>query len=184
MQCRLFRRLLKNGRRDAKGSVAIEFALIAPIFFLLLFGIIETTLSWFATMMLENAMKDTARLIRTGQAQNSNMTQQQFRAALCNEVSIILSCDETRLYIDVRSFSNFSSAAFPAPIEDDGTLNPDLDSYNLGGSTQATGVNTIVLARAFYRWTMFTPLIGQFFANLPNNERLLSASVAFRNEPF
>ena len=184
MMRRLFRTLVKDGKRNTKGSVAVEFALIAPIFFLLLFAILETSLAWFGGMVLENGMKQTARLIRTGQAQNSNMTQQQFRDALCAQISVVLSCDPDKLYIDVRSYSSFAGAAFPNPINDDGTLNPNLNTYSLGGSTQASGVDTIVLARAFYTWQMFTPLIGRFYANMPNNVRLLSSSVAFRNEPF
>src|SRR5262245_18866068 len=97
-------RKLKEGRRNTSGSVAIEFALIAPIFFLLLFGIIEATLALFANMVLENATKETARLIRTGQAQNSKMSQAQFRQAVCDRISIVMSCDADKLYIDIRSF--------------------------------------------------------------------------------
>lgn len=184
MRARFLRNLVKEGKRNTRGSVAIEFALIAPIFFLLLFSIIEITLSWFAGMLLENGMKSTARLIRTGQAQNANMTQQQFRDALCNYVNIVMSCDPSQLYIDVRSFSNFATASYPQPINSDGTINAALNTYSLGGSTQATGVNTIILARAFYKWDLVTPLLGQFYANMNNNTRLISASVAFRNEPF
>src|ERR1700730_11975140 len=100
------RRLLQQWRkRRNSGSVAIEFALIAPVFFLLLFGILETTLALFASMILENGMKQTARLIRTGQAQTSSMTQDQFRTALCDQVNLVLSCDASRLYIDIRSFT-------------------------------------------------------------------------------
>jgi hypothetical protein len=38
--------------------------------------------------------------------------------------------------------------------------------------------------RAFYTWQLFTPLFGNYFANMANNQRLLSASVAFKNEPY
>ena len=61
-----FRRL---GKRGNSGSAAVEFALIAPVFFLLLFAIFETGMLFFADMTLENGVAVTARLIRTGQAQ-------------------------------------------------------------------------------------------------------------------
>jgi len=184
MMRRPFRTLVKDGNRNTSGSVAIEFALIAPIFLLLLFAIIETSLAWFGGMVLENGMKQTARLIRTGQAQNTAMTQNQFRDALCAYISVVLSCAPDRLYIDVRSYSNFAASAYPNPIAADGTMDPTMNSYNIGSSSQGGGGNTIVLARAFYAWPMFTPLLGQFYANMANNTHLLSSSVAFRNEPF
>src|SRR5262245_51986200 len=112
----------KCRKRSTSGSVAIEFALIAPIFFLLFFGILETALATFGNMILENGMKTVARLVRTGQAQNQSLTQTQFRQALCNQVSIVLSCDQTRLYIDVRAFSNFAGSGFPPPLDAQGNL--------------------------------------------------------------
>jgi Flp pilus assembly protein TadG len=171
------------GQRSTSGSVAVEFALIAPIFFLLLFAIIETTLALFAGMTLENGMKTVARMIRTGQVQAQNMTQAQFRQQLCNQINIVLSCDVQKLYIDVRAFGNFANSQFPAPIDANGNLNPNLNSYQVGNSSQVGG-NDIILVRALYTWPMFTPLLGQYYANMQNNTRLLTASAAFRNEPF
>ena len=56
-------------RRDERGSAAIEFAIIAPIFFFLMFVIAETALVFIAEQVMDNAVFETARLIRTGQAQ-------------------------------------------------------------------------------------------------------------------
>ena len=163
---------------------AVEFALIAPVFFLLLFGILETGLAVFASMVLENGVKTVARLIRTGQAASANMTQAQFRQALCNQINLVLSCDASVFYVDVRAFSSFGASGFPAPIDSNGNLNPNLNSYQMGVSSQIASANDIVLVRAFYTWQMFTPLLGRFYANMNNNTRLLSASAAFRNEPY
>jgi len=178
------RHLLIRGKRAKSGMAAVEFALIAPVFLLLLFAILETSLALFANMMLENGMKSVARLIRTGQVQGSNMTQAQFRQALCNQVNIVLSCDANKLYIDVRAYSSFAGSSFPPPIDANGNLNPNLNTWQPGTSSQLTNNNAIVLVRAFYTWQMFTPLIGHYYANMANNTRLLTASAAFRNEPF
>ena len=175
-----FRRL---GKRGNSGSAAVEFALIAPVFFLLLFAIFETGMLFFADMTLENGVATTARLIRTGQAQTSAMTQAQYRTALCNEISFLLSCNASQLYIDVRSFTNFNGANYPQALNN-GILNPNLNSWQPGGSSQVVGQNPIVLVRVFYEWPLFTPLFGAYFANMAGNVRLLSASRAFKNEPF
>lgn len=157
--------------------------MIAPVFLTLMFATFEVGLAFYADLVLSNGVSTAARLIRTGQAQNSNMSAAQFRTALCAKISYLLSCDASKLLIDVRSFSNFGSAAFPQALDAAGNVNPALNSYQTGGSGQAGG-NAIVLVRAFYKWKMNTPLLGAYFSNAQNNTRLLSTSVAFRNEPF
>jgi Flp pilus assembly protein TadG len=53
-------------RRDRSGSAAVEFAMIAAPFFLLLFAMIEVAAVFFTGTVLENAVLETARQIRTG----------------------------------------------------------------------------------------------------------------------
>jgi Flp pilus assembly protein TadG len=172
-----------RGRRARAGSAAIEFAMIAPLFFLMLFATLETGLAYFANMTLQNAVQQTARVIRTGQASKQNMTQAQFRQKVCDQVKVLLSCDGEKLYIDVRSFGSFGGAAYPAPLDAQQNMNGGLDSFDLGDSS-ANGGQAIVLFRAFYKWQLFTPMFGQYFANMSGNQRLLTASIAFRNEPY
>src|SRR5215467_11538747 len=85
-------------RRD-KGSAAIEFAMVAPVFFVLLMGTIEAGVIFFAQSSLQNAVNDAARLVRTGQTacyslDSSNncvtITADQFRSQVCGEVLLLL----------------------------------------------------------------------------------------------
>ena len=64
--CRILRRRLRADSR--KGSAAIEFAFVAPVFFVLLMGIFEAGIMFFAQAALQNAVTDLGRQIRTGQA--------------------------------------------------------------------------------------------------------------------
>src|ERR1700712_2889197 len=75
--------ILRRFRRNHRGSAAVEFALVAPIFFGLLFAIIELAMVFFAGQVLETATQDSARLIMTGQAQMSAFTQTQFKNLVC-----------------------------------------------------------------------------------------------------
>ena|ERR1700704_6285772 len=178
-------RIPNLGKRGTSGTAAIEFALIAPVFFLMLFAILETGMVFFAGQTLQHGVVQTARLIRTGQAANQNMTQAQFRTQLCNQVSFLLTCDPAKLYIDVRSYTNFAGSGYPQPLDAGSNIVPsNVNSYSTGGSSNVAGAQTIVLVRAFYTWQLFTPLFGNYFANMANNQRLLSASVAFKNEPY
>src|SRR6185503_11284922 len=86
-------RFLNRFRRAEKGVAAVEFAIIAIPFFLLLYAVIDTSLVYFATTTLENGIAAAGRQIKTGQAQKANMTQAQFRTLICNQISMLLKCD-------------------------------------------------------------------------------------------
>src|SRR5258707_11028519 len=101
------RSVLGRFRRNRRGSAAVEFALVAPVFFALLFAIIETAIIFFASQVLETVTQNSARMILTGQAQNQALTQQQFHdQVVCPAGSIALvlfSCSATGIYIDVKN---------------------------------------------------------------------------------
>ena len=59
------RKALRRFRRNRRGSAAVEFALVAPIFFALLFAIIETAIVFFAGQVLETGVQDSSRMIYT-----------------------------------------------------------------------------------------------------------------------
>jgi len=182
-----FRRLRRRLKADGiKGSAAIEFAMVAPVFFVLLMGTIEAGVIFFAQSALQNALNDTARLVRTGQSgcyttSGGNcvaMTQAQFRTRLCSEVSLLLSdCNGASLQFDVQAYpSGFSTASNSSPLVG-GTL-PTLTAFNVGNACD------VVLARAFYTWPVFTPGLRYFLANVGTSYHLLASAAAFRNEPY
>ena len=55
------RKALRRFRRNRRGSAAVEFALVAPVFFALLFAIIETAIVFFAGQVLETITQNSAR---------------------------------------------------------------------------------------------------------------------------
>ena len=59
-----------------------------------------------------------------------------------------------------------------------------MNQFEIGESGNISGGSSIVLVRGFYVWQLFTPVFSQYFANMAGNKRLLSSSVAFKNEPF
>ena len=179
-------RRLRRGLRDTRGTAAIEFAMIAPVFFLLMFASFETGMTYFANMTLENGVMEAARLVRTGQAQQSGMSASEFRTYLCDRVDMLLSCDADKLFIDVQAFSSFGGAGYQDEFDDNGDLNGNLNNFNTGQSSASAGAQDIVLVRAFYKWPLFSPGFAKYYSNMPNDEnyRLVSSSFAFRNEPY
>src|SRR4051794_21217023 len=100
------RKLLRRFRRNRRGSSAVEFALVAPMFIALMFAMLETASLFYATQMLEIGTQDTARLLFTNQAQGT-MNAQQFHDNLCPRVSVLMTC--ANLFVDVKVFSSFST---------------------------------------------------------------------------
>jgi Flp pilus assembly protein TadG len=169
-------RRVKRFRESRDGVTAIEFAFIAPVFFLLLFSIIESGLIYFAQSDLQQAVNSAGRLVRTGEAQSKNMTAADFRATVCSKLTVV-SCD-SNLEIDLTSYGSFSTASFGPPLKPDGTVDPNLNNFSPGISGQ------VVLLRGIYVWKIVTPLLTPFLSNMANDGHLIVASTAFRNEPF
>jgi Flp pilus assembly protein TadG len=162
-------------RRNRRGSAAVEFALVAPVFFALLFAIIETALMFFAGQVLETINQNSARMIFTGQAQTQAYTQSQFATYVCGQVPALFNC--SNIYIDVQSYNSFSSITINSQIDGGNNFVNNMQ-YNPGGACN------IVVVRLFYQWPLFVTGLGYNIANLTGSKRLLSATAAFRNEPY
>lgn len=158
------------------GSAIVEFAMIAPIFFLLLFAIMEVGIIFFAQSTLQHATEVVGRLIRTGQVQGQSLTQTQVRQIICNNAAPIIPCDGN-LYVDVEAFTNFSTVVFSPPLDANGNIIP-LNNFQPGTSC------SVVLVRSFYAWTVFTPTLTVFLRNMAGSKHLIYSASAFRNEPF
>lgn len=173
-------KLLRRFRRNRRGSAAVEFAMIATPFFALLFAIIETSLVFFGSQVLETGLQDSARLLYTHQAQDTNMTQAQFKADLCNRVSVLLTCSV--IDIDVKFYAAGTAITIVDPIAA-GAYDPSGFTYQ----TPPVGSTATVVARAFYRWPLYVTGLGYNIANIgrgtANSQRLLAATAAFRVEP-
>jgi Flp pilus assembly protein TadG len=174
------RRLLTRMRaRSRAGSAAIEFAMVAPVFFLFIFGTIESGIIYFAGTALQNATDDAARMVRTGQA--SGMTAAQFKSQICGEISGLIGAATctANLQIDIRQFSNFATASYPSVTNANGSLNTAAMTYP--ATLQPCEV---VLVRAFYPWSIISPRMQPLLQNMPNGQYLLAAAAAFRSEPY
>ncbi|PLX34390.1 MAG: pilus assembly protein [Hyphomicrobiales bacterium] len=172
-------RLIRRRRRgktfgdDQSGVTAVEFALIAPPFFALLLALFEVGLVFFSGSVLENAVNDAARLIRTGQAQQGNFSKSAFASAVCSKLAMF---DCGKLVVDVETFQNFSSVGISEPLDADGNLKTNFP-FNMGVG------GDVVLVRVFYEWKLIAPKLS-LMTNMGTGNRLLSTAQVFRNEPF
>jgi Flp pilus assembly protein TadG len=164
-------------RRDERGSAAIEFAIIAPVFFFLMFVIAETALIFIAEQVMDNAVFETARLVRTGQVQDNNMTQTDFKNAVCAGMSVFINCNSAAFYLEVKSYASFSAMQMNQPIDSsDNFIDPG--TYNFGQAS------TIEVVRAYYQWPTHNIFGALSLSNLANGKRLIGSFAAFKNEPY
>lgn len=168
-------RLAPKLRRDERGATLIEFSLLMLPFFILLFGIFEVGLVTWGGLELDNATSDAARLVRTGQAQGK-LDQAQLKQAVCDRVSVLFDCN-SKLRLDIRTFTSFGNMAAPTPLNAQGALESDF-AFDMGRSEE------IVLMSTFYEWPLLNIISSMSLSNMASGNRLLSASAAFRNEPF
>ena len=169
------RGLLRRLHDDRSGTTALEFAIIATPFFALMLAIIEVSLVFFVNFTLENAVDKASRMIRTGQVQEQGFSETQFKQTICDNTSAIFNC-MTGLKLDVAKYNDFSGVNIPDPLDADGEL-----KSNFGFDPGVAG--DVVIVRAFYEWDLIAQLPGGL-GNMPSGGRLLSATAAFRNEPF
>ena len=168
--------------RHERGAVAVEFGLLALPFFAVVFAIVETALVFFDGQILDSAVNDASRRLRTMQAQTAGETEADFRAAICAGLYGLFDCDDNdKLRIRVTEVSSFSSAVVTPPI----TCNADKTQCNwaLVQAYDAGSASSVVMVEAYYKWPTVVDMPGFNFANLPDGTRLLGAVRVFRNEP-
>jgi len=173
--------LLRRFGRCRAGVSAVEFALIAPAFMYLLIGILEMAMMFFTVTVVDGAVQDAGRQIRTGQAQLSGNTLATFQTQLCNSLGSVYDCNT--MTFDVKTFSTFSTVTIPTL-----TINEDGDLVDENGDVYVTeftagGAGQITVVRVIYSWDFFTPLIGELMGG-SDSSRLLFSTTVFRNEPY
>lgn len=174
----LWHKELQRFASDKRGLAAVEFAMIAIPFFLLIFGLLEVCVIFIMSSVLEHGASEAARSLRTGQFQQAGFDESRFKTDICDELFGLMSCD-SKLSLDVKTFDDFAGAGNPDPI-DPATGDLDTGSFMFSPGAQ----NQIVVVRVFYEWDLIIPVLSAPLANMSSDRRLLQATIAFRNEPF
>ncbi|CDX61861.1 pilus assembly protein [Mesorhizobium sp. M2C.T.Ca.TU.009.01.2.1] len=169
---------------DRRGSTAMEFAMLAIPFALLVFAILESCISFAGQEVMANITDDVARQLRTGQLQKTNVSEASVKQLICSRLEIIVAQDCPGLFVDLREYSSFADAA---------TAGFRIDGNNIvltqGGSDKTFTVSpglaeSINMLRVFYKWPVMTDLLAKQMQNFTDGTTLHFASVTWQNEPF
>ncbi len=176
--------------RDARGAVALEFALILPVLLTFFFGIIEVALSVFINSSIESAVFEASRFGVTG-GTTPGVTRQDRVLDIVGERTYGL-VDMDTVTVDTLVYDTFSDIGKPEPFVDananavydagetftdvngNGVWDADMGLAGLGGPSD------VVVYQLTYDWGIVTPLMRRVMGNSVE----MVSSVAVRNEPF
>ncbi|MNS95213.1 TadE-like protein [compost metagenome] len=168
------RRLL----RAREGSTAVEFAFVALPFFMLLFAILEIGLILVLDAVVETAVTDTGRLVRTGQAQMQAVSKEEMLKKFCSQMSVFAGDCPSRAFMDVRVVNSFSNPLDTADPMFSGALEPGKTLFEPGKSGDR------IMVRVWYEHPIITPFLAQALSKSGDGKVLLTTTMAFQNEPY
>ncbi len=182
-----FTRLRRVAQR---GSAAVEFALIAPLFLALVFSIAEAGWYYFVNTAVERANESAARLVRTGQAQTAKdsggvnvYSADAFYNEICSVVAPFGACDDT-LTVDVARFASFDAlASDTSSAVCRNSDNPTIKGAQFDASDYGAQ-NEIIRVRICFLYKPVSPILGLQLSTNKDGRAEIVASSIFRNEPF
>jgi Flp pilus assembly pilin Flp len=175
-------RTLRRWSRDERGVTAIEFAIVAPAFFMFVFGIIGVGLHFFTLSTLEHAVASAARTIRTGEAQTGGVTVGEFKQMVVDNGSGLI--NPSKLQIHVQSKSNWADLTPPKCLTADGKMRPPAGGGGDAVGQYAGSAGAVVLVTACYEWDIAKALGFLGFGNMEGGSSLIQAATTFRTEPY
>lgn len=148
--------------RLQRGATIVEFAIIAPVFILLMIGVIELSMVYFANLTMQHAVREGARYAVTGQnnLDPNTANQQRYQAVLQK--------------IKDSSMGMYDKVA------------PTVSVTNMsGGSNSGAGTfgnaGDIIVISLDCNWPMVTPMMAAFFSN---GKAHFVVSATMRNESY
>ena len=166
--------------RCRKGTVAIEFALVATPLFLIIGAILEIGIFLFIQFAVQTATDRAARLIRlntvgpvSATALTNQMSLEDFKAAVCTNLPLA-GC-AGNIHVAILNRPNlFANIVMPAVT----SVGPDSETFQPG----RPGDRGVLIVT--YDWSFFFPFMQDFFGNVPANPaiRRLHGVAVYRNE--
>ena len=175
-----------------EGATAIEFAVIAPVLFLVTFATIEMSLIMLTQGLMESATYNASRLGKTGYVPGGTTREEAIREMIGQRAGELIDIDD--IEISTRAYGSFSNISQPEPFTDsngNGYFDPSeiyVDSNGNGswdadmGAAGLGGAGDIVLYTITYPWQMMTPIMSDVIGN--NGQMELSVRAVIKNEPF
>lgn len=183
-----FPSLLRRLRRQQKGIAAVEFAMVGPLFFLVLMGSMDFGLQMYANLVLRGAVSDAAR---SATLEGNALDQTALDNAVRDKVRMIFK--DAELHFERLAYESYDEIGDPEPFTDknnngqydsgecfedlNGNGNWDSDR----GSSGNGGAEDVVLYTArmdFERMLPVWKILGL------DKSAKLEATTVLRNQPY
>lgn len=139
-------RIRTSRRRADGGQSLVEFALVAPIFFLLVFAIIQIGIVYGAQNALVNGVRDAARKAATYRVNEASYDDATTWSAICQSIE-----DTLRESVGTYPAANVSNTTLRATI-----------TYTWEQSLTSTDYFLVAHISADYDHTLYVPLVSFF----------------------
>ena len=156
-------RLSASAQRQ-RGASAVEFALVAPLFFLLLFSIVDFGAMMWANLTMQHAVREGARYAVTGQTSLDPNTSapQRYRAVL------------EKIHDSSLGVYDMTNAQVTTWVN--GSSQPN-------GAGMFGNAGDIVVIQVTCNWPLLTPVVAAFYKATGGKYRF-SVAATMRNEAF
>ena len=145
-------------RRSQKGAAAVEFALLAPVFILLVCGLIQFGWYFYAMQSGTSAVGEATRRMAVGDCQTSSQLQTMLKGRLGSATSVAASgITVTRTYTKA---DGATSTAAPGEIGGTVTLTATYPTFNLNLPLMSAPNGGNVTRSATARIEDVTPMAG------------------------
>jgi len=180
MSSRHSAKTLLRGRR---GTTALEFAMLAIPFWMILLGLIELGLDFYVQLALDYAVQEGARKLQTGAANAASSVTIFKTDCLCPIVAPFLNCNQISLNVYPVStadyYLNAQAGGGTIPLSN-GTLNTSSWSFSTSGAA------TPMFMQAIYT---SVPVVAGFIPGFAVKSaagpvHVTSSTIGFINEPF
>ena len=165
----------KRLSKEKGGNTLIEFALLAPVFFMLVMGLVEFVLYQYKSYALNHVTYEAARNLQTGEVQSSANMLQAFKDVVCAHSGLMIDCNE--IYFDVRSFDAIKDITYP-PVTFDSEGKPTNFKFEPGGA------NKYSVVRAAMHHQFVTPFMDKLFRMGPDMPAIVNSFSIVKNEPW
>ena len=155
----------RSRRQRTRGQSLVEFALVLPVFLLMLFGLIDGARYVFVSNALSNAAREGARKasVEASWIQKANTSCGTIGGPVCP-------ADAATLKAHVLTAANQEMAPFGSVTNlyiscDDST--PPTGQWTSGTAcTSGTTSGQLVSVRVTYAWSAFTPIVSSIMGNI------------------
>lgn len=186
-------RAIRCIRREEDGVTAIEFAMVAPVLMLLVFGIIEFALIMVVYNTMEGATAISSRMGKTGFISAGLTRQQTILNSITSRAGSLV--DPTKLTVTSKFYKQYNQINDPEPFIDtngNGMYNVGESYTDVNGNAQwdadmaASGYGSagdVVVYSVSYPWALTTPIISNIIGG-SNGIFTITTHAVVKNEPY